>query len=156
MLPDKPEGRTLARFRRLAELLDARFRIPGTSIRFGWDAILGLLPGVGDAAGGLAGGYGLFVAWRLGAPGTVLGRMALNLGLDLLVGAIPFLGDLFDLGWRGNLRNLALLERWLAAPHTTTRRSGALLAAVAAGLVLTLVAAGAFLVWLLREVAARL
>jgi hypothetical protein len=136
----------LARFRRLAIALDARWRVPGTPVRFGWDALLGLLPGVGDALGGLLGGYGLFVATRLGAPGVVLARMLLNLVIDVSVGTIPLFGDVFDVGWAGNLRNLSLLERWLAQPHRTRRQSWALfglvalaLAGVGIAVVLTLV-----------------
>src|SRR5512147_2613425 len=103
----------LDRYRTLATAFDARFRIPGTPIRFGWDAVLGLIPGAGDAIGGLVAGYGLWVGARLGAPWVVLGRMLFNLAVDVLVGAVPLAGDLFDIGWRGNLRNLALLERWV-------------------------------------------
>ena len=122
-MPDLPDRPHLARFRALAELLDARFRVPGTPIRCGWDALLGLLPGVGDVAGGVAGAYGLYAGYALGAPAPVLLRMTLNLGVDLLIGTLPLLGDLFDVGWRGNLRNVALLERWLAEPGRTARRS---------------------------------
>jgi hypothetical protein len=113
----------LTRYRTLARALDSRFRVPGTPVRFGWDAIIGLIPGAGDAIGGLLGGYGLYVAARLGASPVILARMFLNLGIDLAVGAIPLLGDLFDLAWRGNLRNLALLEQWLEHPRKARRQS---------------------------------
>ena len=121
-----PDDHHLRRYRRLAQSLDARFRVPGTPFRFGWDAILGLFPGGGDALGGLLGGYGLYVATRLGAPWVVLGRMLFNLVLDLAVGSLPLAGDLFDFAWHGNLRNLALLERWLERPHETRSRTLAL------------------------------
>jgi Domain of unknown function (DUF4112) len=134
----------LTRYRSLARALDARFRIPGTPVRFGWDAVLGLVPGVGDAIAGLLGGYGLYVGTRLGAPWIVLARMLFNLLVDLLVGALPVAGDIFDVAWRGNLRNLALLEHWLERPHQTRARSMALLA----GFFGVLVAAGALALWL--------
>lgn len=152
-LPDRPH---LARFRALAEVLDARFRVPGTPIRFGWDALLGLLPGVGDVAGGVAGAYGLYTGYALGAPAAVLLRMTLNLGLDLLVGTIPLLGDLFDVGWRGNLRNVALLERWLAEPGRTARRSTGLLVALLLLLLGLVVGVVVLLGWVVRGVLARM
>lgn len=111
------------RYRRLATLLDARFRVPGTPFRFGWDALIGLVPGLGDAAGGLLGGYGILTAYQLGAPPAVLLRLLLNLAIDLVLGAVPLLGDLFDVVWKGNLRNVALLDRWLERPEEIRRRS---------------------------------
>jgi hypothetical protein len=110
------------------------------------------VPGIGDAAGGLLGGYGLYVAFRLGAPPVILARMLLNLGVDLIGGAVPLAGDLFDFGWRGNLRNLALLERWIERPQQTRRRSGALLL----GLLLTILALAGGVVWLTLRLARRL
>jgi hypothetical protein len=147
-----PADHHLQRYRTLARALDARFRIPGTPLRFGWDAILGLVPGVGDAAGGLLGGYGLYAGFKVGAPPVILARMLLNLAVDLIGGAVPLVGDLFDFGWRGNLRNLALLERWLERPHQTRRRSRALLL----GLLLTILALSAGVVWLALRLARRL
>jgi hypothetical protein len=148
MTPD----RHLQRYRKLARALDARFRIPGTPFRFGWDAIIGLVPGAGDAAGGLVGGYGLYAAFRLGAPPVILARMLLILAVDLVGGAVPVAGDLFDFGWRGNLRNLALLERWLDRPHQTRRRSAALLL----GLLATILALSVAVVWLTLRLLRRL
>jgi hypothetical protein len=143
----------LAGYRTLAKSLDARFRIPGTPIRFGWDAILGLIPGVGDAMGGLVGGYGLWVGTRIGAPWVVLARMLLNLMIDVIAGAVPLVGDLFDVGWRGNLRNLALLERWMEQPHQTRSRSIGLFVGLFGILVgVTLVTLG-ISVWLVQVLA---
>lgn len=142
----------LDRYRTLANSLDARFRIPGTPFRFGWDAILGLIPGIGDAIGGLIGGYGLWVGTRLGAPWVVLARMLLNLAVDVIGGTLPLVGDLFDIGWRGNLRNLALLERWLERPHQTRSRSIGLFVGMFGVLVgVCLVALGISL-WLVQAV----
>jgi hypothetical protein len=91
--------RPLQRYRLLASALDARWQLPGTGIRFGWDAVIGLLPGLGDALGGLIGSYGLYVGWRLGAPVVVLARMLLNLAIETVAGTVPLAGDLFDIGW---------------------------------------------------------
>lgn len=141
----------LQRYRTLAQALDARFRIPGTPFRFGWDAILGLIPGAGDALGGLIGSYGLYVAIRLGAPWVVLARMLFNLALDVAIGSLPVAGDLFDFAWRGNLRNLALLDRWLDRPHETRKRSVALFVALFAVLAGLGMLALWFSLWLLRR-----
>ena len=146
-MPDTDEPRALERYRSLARTMDARFRIPGTPIRFGWDAILGLIPGVGDALGGMSGGYGLWVAYRLGAPPVVLLRLLFNVGLDLTFGTVPLLGDLFDLGWRSNQRNLRLIEAWHAEPHRVRRRSGVFFGVVRGGLVELVVAAVVGAVW---------
>ena len=152
MTPDQHLHPHLHRYRKLAHALDARFRIPGTPFRFGWDAIIGLIPGAGDAAGGLLGGYGLYTAFRVGAPPVILVRMFMNLAIDLVGGAFPLVGDLFDIGWRGNLRNLSLLERWLERPHQTRRRSMALLL----GLLLTVLALSAAVPWLTLRLVRRL
>lgn len=99
---------------RLADLMDSRFRIPGTGIRFGFDAVLGLVPGIGDGLVTVPGVYILVRAHRMGAPFLLLARMALNLAIDLVVGTIPLVGDIFDIGFRANRRNVALLRRHFA------------------------------------------
>lgn len=139
-----PPSQHLQRYRRLARALDARFGIPGTPFRFGWDALIGLIPGFGDAAGSLLGGYGIYTGAKLGAPLVVLARMLLNLGIDMALGAVPVLGDLIDFAFRANQRNLALLEAWLSRPHQTRRRSTWLLVLLATPLALL----AALTVWL--------
>ena len=129
-----------ARVRALARALDSAVRVPGTNIRFGFDAVLGLVPGVGDAAGAVVSAYVIIAAARLGAPAPVLTRMLINTGVDALAGAVPLLGDLFDLGWRANTRNVALLEQHLAAPAAARAASRAVVAAVLAGVALLTVA----------------
>jgi hypothetical protein len=101
--------------RQLALLLDDAFRIPGTNIRFGWDTVIGLVPGFGDAATTIVALAPLLTAWRLGASRGLLFRMLANVGVDATVGAIPLLGDIFDLFFRANRRNARLLEKHLAA-----------------------------------------
>jgi hypothetical protein len=140
----------LERYRALAQLLDAALRIPGTNWRFGIDPLLGLVPGLGDALGALLGAYGILVARRLGAPAAIQGHMLLNLSFDLVAGIVPVVGDALDFAFRSNRRNLALLERWLAAPHATRRQSRLTLAAIAAALALCIAAGAAAGFYLLR------
>jgi hypothetical protein len=102
---------SLARLRRYAYWLDSGIRIPGLRWRIGLDSILGLVPGVGDTAGAVLGGWVFVEALRLGVPAPTLARMLVNLALDSTVGAVPVLGDLFDFVWKANIRNIALLER---------------------------------------------
>jgi Domain of unknown function (DUF4112) len=97
--------------RRWAVLLDSAFRIPGTGIRFGLDAIIGLIPGVGDISTPAFAGLLLMQAVRMRLPVVVQARMVLNAAFDMLIGLVPILGDLADIGWKANLKNLALLER---------------------------------------------
>ena len=94
-----------------AELLDARFRVPGTEIRFGLDPILSLVPGVGDLASPLFAVVLIAQGWRQRVPPIVLVRMVLNAFIDAMIGAVPVLGNVGDVFWRANLANLALLER---------------------------------------------
>ena len=140
----------LQRVRGLAGALDTVFRIPGTSIRFGLDAPIGLVPGIGDVAAAGMSGYIILVAAKLGAPAPVLMRMLLNVGIDTVIGAIPLAGDVFDAAWRANTRNAALLERHLAAPVSARRASRGVLAGVVVMLLLLLAGAVAASVLLVR------
>ena len=106
--------RQIARLETLARVLDDVFRVPGTRIRFGLDGIVGLIPGVGDAATGALAAYLAVRAWDLGLPAGVILRMAANVGIDLAVGSIPVAGDLFDVGFKANRRNVELIKRELA------------------------------------------
>src|SRR6476620_7521160 len=106
---------------RLAHWLDTIFEIPGIRLKFGIDALLGLLPGVGDTASALASVYILQAASKYGVPRITLARMTLNIAIDLVVGAIPFVGDLFDVYWKANRKNVELLRRHFKANPTTER-----------------------------------
>ncbi|MEA5160903.1 DUF4112 domain-containing protein [Cereibacter johrii] len=103
--------RELERLDRLARLLDARFRLFG--IRFGWDGIASIVPGLGDAVTALPAAWLIWRAHKLGLPGSVILRMAANCGIDLVGGSVPLLGTLFDVAFKSNLRNMALLRRHL-------------------------------------------
>lgn len=126
----------LARVRKLARLLDSALQIPGLGIRFGLDPLIGLIPGLGDAAGAVLAAWVVLLAARLGAPSAVILRMLANVALDAVVGAVPILGDLFDVAWRANTRNVALLDRYLESPVQVHAASRAMLAAIIAGLIL--------------------
>ncbi len=99
--------------------MDDRFRLPGTQIRFGVDPILGLIPGIGDSVTALTAGYMIGRARALGVPLSTRLRMMLNVILDVIVGTIPLFGDLFDVGFRANRRNLELIRR-----HVQKRERG--------------------------------
>jgi uncharacterized protein DUF4112 len=106
-----PTSRVSKWFRMWAELLDSRFRVPGTSIRFGIDPILSLIPGVGELASPLFTAVLFSQALRQRVPRIVLLRMAGNALLDALIGAVPIVGNVGDIFWRANTTNLALVER---------------------------------------------
>ena len=150
---DASSDRALAALRKWAVLLDSAFQVPGTRLRFGLDPIVGLLPGAGDLVTGFFSVMILLHSVRLRIPKVVVARMVLNTGLDLLVGAVPLLGDLFDAGFKANLRNMALLERH-ARPGVTPERSYYVFVGVAvAVLVLLAVVPLAIAWWLLSQVA---
>jgi hypothetical protein len=107
---------------RFAHWLDSIFEIPGIRLRFGIDALLGLLPGLGDTASALASIYILQAATKFGLPRITVARMTLNIGIDLLVGALPIVGDLFDLYWKANRRNVELLRRHFKANPMCERK----------------------------------
>jgi Domain of unknown function (DUF4112) len=112
----------MRRLRQLAWLLDNSIPLPG-GFRIGLDAIVGLVPGVGDAISALVSAYIINEARSLGAPRSVLMRMMANVAIDTIVGAIPFAGDLFDAGFKANTRNLALLARYQLDPIRSRRSS---------------------------------
>ncbi|MDQ3346379.1 MAG: DUF4112 domain-containing protein, partial [Acidobacteriota bacterium] len=102
------DARMLAALRRWSVVLDSAFRIPGTSVRFGMDPVLGLVPGMGDVTTPLFSAVLLLQAVRLRIPKVVQLRMLLNAAIDLAIGLVPLVGDLFDFAWKANVRNLAL------------------------------------------------
>ncbi len=137
----------------LARLLDSAFRVPGTNRRFGIDGLLGLVPGVGDAAGLVLSSGVILQAVRLGARGATVGRMVLNVGIDAVFGSVPVLGWFFDFAFKANNRNVALLEAHVDDPEGTRRRSAGsirrTIVGAVVGLVATLVLLSALVVWVL-------
>ncbi len=108
---------------RLAWLMDSSFRIPGTQIRFGLDGIIGLIPGFGDALGALISSHILTQAAQMGAPKSILLKMAFNIGFDAVLGIVPVVGDVSDLIWKANQRNVQLLNDYLNQPEKTVIHS---------------------------------
>lgn len=100
----------LQRLERLARLMDAAIAIPGTRISLGADAVVGLVPGVGDLIAKVASAYILYEAHQMGIPKHKLLRMGGNVLIDLVFGAVPVAGDVFDVFWRANLRNMKIVR----------------------------------------------
>jgi Domain of unknown function (DUF4112) len=157
--PHKPEplssrtrvGRTLfadENLDLLAHVLDDCFRIPGTSIRFGIDGLIGLVPFLGDILAGLASCIIVVAAWFRGVPYVTLARMVVNLALDVLIGTIPVLGDAFDIAWKANRRNYKLLTRHLQQPHKHTWKDYVFLFCIALVLVVIFAIPVIAIVWL--------
>ena len=121
----------------IAALLDDIFQIPGTEIRFGLDALIGWVPGIGDGLAGFASFLIVFASWRRGVPSVTLVRMVANVCLETVLGAIPVVGDVFHVVWKANRRNYRLLMREKEQPGQNTKRDWKflifiLLAAIAA------------------------
>lgn len=111
----RPRSRAerIARLDSLASLLDTAFFIPGTNVRFGVDGLIGLVPGIGDTITTAMSLWIVYEAHQLGAPPPVIARMLGNVVLDGAVGAVPLVGDVFDVMWRANRRNMRILREWL-------------------------------------------
>jgi hypothetical protein len=112
----------VARLDVLANLLDTAFILPGINVRFGFDALIGLVPGIGDAITTAISLYIVLEARQLGAPAHLILRMLANVVVDGFVGAVPLVGDAFDVLWRANRRNVLLLREWLAREDAYWRR----------------------------------
>ena len=133
----------------LAWLLDNSIPIPGTRFSIGLDALIGLVPVLGDVVGVLLSSYIVREAAALGVPRSILARMAVNVAIEGLVGMVPFAGDVFDAAFKANQRNVCLLNTWLDDPHRTTVRSRSymlFLILALAGLLVVIVAGGVLLV----------
>jgi Domain of unknown function (DUF4112) len=136
----------------LAELLDQRFTIPGTSIRIGLDPILGLIPGIGDGLANLAGSAILLIAAQYRLPKIVLLRMGLNIAVNAMIGIIPIFGDIFSIWFRSNVKNAQLLERYVsAAGQESTATDWILVLAVIVGILLLLIGIVITTAWLLKQ-----
>jgi len=108
--------------RRIADMLDTKFKLPN-GWRFGWDGILGLIPGVGTAITDAFSFYILFRAALMGYPPSIIMRMIINVAIDNIVDKVPILGFLFDFMWKSNTKNVALMDRYMADPERTRKAS---------------------------------
>jgi len=143
--PATVEGRRSG-VERLAWWLDNAITVPGTRFRIGYDALIGLVPGVGDLIGTLLSSYIIAVAASQGLPPSALARMAINVGLEAIVGVVPIVGDLFDAAWKANQRNIGLMAQFENTPDAARRQSRAIVAAWAAGVItfIVVLSIGAF------------
>ncbi len=123
LVPTSPETvrRRLEKLRSLQWLLDRAYRVPGTNIRFGWDALVGIVPGAGDVVTALFACAIILHAHHMRVPRVVQLRMVINVLIDLVIGVVPLFGDVADVFWQSNTRNFALLERHAAAPTPPSR-----------------------------------
>jgi hypothetical protein len=137
--PETGEEREVrARLEFLAWLLDSSIPIPGTRLTIGLDALIGLVPFIGDMIGVLASSFILMEANRLGVSRSVMTRMAFNVAVEGVIGIVPFFGDLFDAGWKANQRNVRLLTHWMERPHKAERGSRRFVVLLAAALLAVL------------------
>lgn len=134
----------------LSHYLDGLFRIPGTSWRFGLDALIGLVPNVGDTLTSFASFYILLSGVRYGVPKITLLRMAFNIGLDYVVGAIPFIGDAFDFFWKSNKQNMDLIRERARGHGTGTTSDYIFVFAIIGFLILLLIGSifvSVYIIW---------
>ena len=141
------------RLAQLAWLLDAAIVLPGSRFRIGVDALIGLIPGLGDLIGVLLSSYIVREAARIGTPPSVLARMMLNVAVEGVVGLIPVAGDVFDAVWKANQRNVKLLDAHIDQPQRTRRQSRWIVAGVTAALVVFAVLIAAVATLLVRGLA---
>jgi hypothetical protein len=134
----------------IAALLDDMWRIPGTHIRFGLDALIGWIPGIGDAMAGIASCVIVFASWRRGAKSITLARMIANILLEMTLGAIPLIGDVFHIVWKANRRNYRLLLREKEQPGANTRRDWIFLAVIVVTAIAVVAVPIGLLIWVLR------
>jgi hypothetical protein len=137
----------------LADLLDRRFTIPGTSIRIGLDPILGLIPGIGEVVANLTGSIILLIAAQYRVPKIVLLRMGLNIALNAMIGAIPVFGDIFSIWFRSNVKNAELLKRYALRQSNRAATGGDWLFVVGliVGILVLLGGTLLALVWLIKQ-----
>jgi len=136
--------------RGLKRLLDEAFRVPGTRIRFGWDPLIGLMPGLGDLLTGLLGCAIIIQARRMRVPAIVQLRMLLYLGIDLVVGMVPIVGDVADVFWKSNTKNFALLERHAGGETAASPGDWAFVVLIVAGVLAMAAAPLLVLYWIGR------
>lgn len=156
--PDEKLPRDLVALRRFAYLMDEAFQIPGTRIRVGIDALVGLIPGIGDVIGAVMSAWIIVGGVRHRVPSRVIARMILNVAIDLIFGAVPVAGDVFDFLFEENVKNMRLLEkhrdrrRTPRSPGQMTFLAFLVMALVFVMALMIVIGVVATAVWLLRNV----
>lgn len=145
---DRSQAAKVRQLRKISDLLDNAIRVPGTSYGVGIDPLLGLIPGGGDFLGGLISVYIVFSAAMMGLPRETLMRMASNIVFDSLAGIVPVFGDLFDVAWKANSKNMDILEAHLESPKVSKSADRGFVFLLLGGLILfvIIIAALGFLV----------
>ncbi|MEG3974932.1 MULTISPECIES: DUF4112 domain-containing protein [unclassified Microcoleus] len=134
--PNKSHTASLRRIRQISHLLDNAIPIPGTRYRIGLDPILGLIPGGGDLVGSIFAGYVVFKSAQMGVPQETLVKMAANIVFDTVAGTVPVAGDLLDVAWKANVKNIELLDAHLGSPEPGKKADWLFVAALLLGLTL--------------------
>jgi len=145
--PSASPTETLHNLRKFSNLLDNAIGVPGTPYSFGLDPIIGLLPGGGDLITGLFSFYIVFSAAQLGLPRETLVRLVSNILIDTLVGSFPLFGDLFDVAWKANSRNMDLLENHFSVPRTAKKADRLFVFLLLGGLLLVILTVSSLLIW---------
>ncbi|MGD2183963.1 DUF4112 domain-containing protein [Lusitaniella coriacea] len=148
--PSKQREKIMAELRSISHLFDEALPIPGTPYRIGIDPLLGLLPAVGDYLGAIVSGYIVVQAARMGASKQTLSRMVGNIIWDAFVGTVPLFGDVVDVAWKANTKNIKLLEKHLSEPHRAQKTDWWFLGFLLAGLALVIFIISAIGFWILR------
>ena len=151
-MADQQTADSSSKTKKMAQWLDNRFTIPGTNIRFGLDPIIGLIPGAGDWLAGMISSYFILLGVRADLPPSVLLRMGFNVSMDIIIGSVPLLGDLFDIGWKANTRNAQLLEEYRHDAQSTEQHSRWMLWGIAAVLILLIIGLLFLIGWLIASI----
>jgi hypothetical protein len=135
----------------LAGVLDDIFQVPGTNIRFGLDALLGIIPGLGDVLTSVASLLMIYSAWERGVSRATIGRMLANIAIDSAVGSIPVAGDLFDVAWKSNRKNYEILMRSKRDERAQTIKDWVFLVTAAAAVIVLVAAPFVVLFFVIRQ-----
>ncbi len=159
-MPARPEvfrpelNQRFEALRSLKRILDEAFRVPGTKVRFGWDALIGMIPWAGDVVTALFGCAIVVQAHQMRVPRMIQLRMLINIAIDLLVGIVPFVGDVADVFWKSNSKNFALLERHASAAVPPSRGDRIFVTGVVAAVVLVAAAPLIMVYWFVHTMIA--
>jgi uncharacterized membrane protein len=149
--PTTALSKTQRQLDQFAWLMDECFRIPGVGWRFGLESVLGLFPGAGDLVTGMMSLVLLVRALQFKLPKVVVARMISNTLIDIVIGAIPFIGDAFDFVWKSNTKNMKLFHQYAQEPKLSTNRHWIFIGSVIGGFVLLFIIIAIFVIWLVTR-----